>query len=243
MLNDLERYQLGTINPRDRIGSVYGIYKVVDVLDEKDSSNQYIYKIVCQECGYTKNSYWSGFASPSRIVTNCTHLNVDGEYIKCVKWTNYRLQNIFNGMKRRCYSINDKDYNYYGARGIKICDEWLKDPALFESWALNNGYKDGLTIDRIDVNGNYEPNNCRWITAIDNARYKSTTILIDVDGESHTGREWADVLGLGTNRINTYIHKYGLANTVEFIKRYKQNPSRMPSNFQSYYDLYMNDNN
>ena len=143
-------------------------------------------------------------------------------------------------MKSRCYNKEDKNYRWYGAKGIKICDEWLDNPKAFEEWAMNHGYSDNLTIDRKDENKNYCPENCTWVTLENNSKYKSTTSLVEVDGEIHTGREWSEKLGLGINVINTYIRKYGEKNTKEFIRCYLNNPGCKPKNAQSYYDLYIN---
>lgn len=127
------------------------------------------------------------------------------------------------------------------AKGIKVYQEWVDNPWLFEKWALENGYDDSLTIDRINENKNYCPENCRWVSRKDNAKYKSTTRLIEVNNQSHTGREWADVLCVGTNLINGYIRFYGLDDTKEFIKRFLENPSlrNKAEHGQSLFDLYM----
>lgn len=87
------------------------------------------------------------------------------------KKDNLRLFKIWQGMRQRCNNPKDKDYPSYGGRGIRICKEWNRS-ASFMEWAINNGYSDDLTIDRIDVNGNYEPSNCRWATYTQQARNK-----------------------------------------------------------------------
>jgi len=71
-------------------------------------------------------------------------------------------------MKQRCYNPNNRSYKTYGGRGIKVCDEWRDNFMAFHDWAIANGYEEGLTIDRIDNDGDYEPNNCRWITLQEN---------------------------------------------------------------------------
>jgi hypothetical protein len=172
----------------------------------------------------------------------CKHVGLGGVYASTVadfNWKNRRLQKIFNKMKQRCYVRESKDYRWYGDKGIKICNDWLNNPKMFEDWSLSNGYTDDLTIDRIDENKDYSPDNCRWITGVDNTKYKSTTSLIKVNDETHTGRDWAQILGIGTNTINNYVRKYGLDNTVKFIGEYLKNPGKQPNKGQSYYNLYI----
>ena len=225
----------------NHVGETYGIYTLIEFLNEKDKYGHYLYKGKCKICGYEIIKPFNHFSAPSAIVNNCRHLDRDGNYYNFNQytWDNKRIGSIFRGLKDRCYNKNNKSYKWYGEKGIKICKEWINNPKLFEIWALSNGYEDNLTIDRIDENKDYCPENCRWVPNNDNAKYKSTTSLIEVDGEIHTGKDWAKILGFGPNLINNYIRKYGLENTIEFIKKYQINPTLEPKGNQSYYDLYM----
>ena len=82
--------------------------------------------------------------------------------------TNTKLFRVWSGMKQRCYYRKHKSYSDYGGRGITICDEWREDFQTFYEWAMASGYQEGLTIDRIDNDGNYEPSNCQWLTRQEN---------------------------------------------------------------------------
>ena len=111
-----------------------------------------------------------------------------------------RLYRIWRGIKTRCQNENNKDYKHYGGRGIKICNEWNKNFAAFRDWALANGYSDALTIDRIDVNGNYCPENCRWADARTQNGNKSTCFLT-YNGETRTRKEWSEITGISVDVI------------------------------------------
>lgn len=98
--------------------------------------------------------------------------------------TNKRLYSIWYNMKMRCYNKNNNDFKYYGGRNIKICNEWLNNFKTFKDWAIKNGYQNNLTIDRIDVNKNYEPSNCKWSAIQEQQWNKRNTIYYKYKGET-----------------------------------------------------------
>jgi hypothetical protein len=132
-----------------------------------------------------------------------------------------RLYKTHQGMKARCYNSNSDSYKYYGGRGITICDEWRNSYKAFKEWAINNGYRDDLTIDRIDVNGNYEPSNCRWITNKEQQRNKRTNHLIECNGDIKPLCEWAEIYGINAETIVCRI-KAELPKELWFVKRIKR---------------------
>lgn len=125
-----------------------------------------------------------------------------------------RLANVFNGVKQRCYNNNSKEYYLYGARGITVCDEWINDSNNFYSWALNNGFKEDATqaecsLDRIDVNGNYCPENCRWVDSYVQANNTRRNIYYEYNGERHTLTEWSRIVGIKSSTLYNRINKLG----------------------------------
>lgn len=107
-----------------------------------------------------------------------------------------RLFKIWTGMMYRCYDPKHSHYGAYGGRGITICDEWRNSAEAFIEWAHSNGYEDHLTIERRDVNGNYCPENCEWITWKQQNYNKRNTRLVEINGESKTIPEWAEETGI-----------------------------------------------
>lgn len=134
-----------------------------------------------------------------------------------------RLYHIWCGMKKRCYDCTDKDYKNYGERGIKICNEWLDDFEIFQKWALNNGYQEDLTIDRINVNGNYEPSNCRWATTIEQSNNKRNNKLITIANRTMTMTMWAKERNINKNTVQSRLRSgWTELEALEFVERKKK---------------------
>lgn len=116
-----------------------------------------------------------------------------------------RLYSIWVKMIQRCENPNVERYPHYGGRGIRVCDEWHLFPKFME-WAVNNGYRENLSIDRIDLNKNYEPSNCRWATDKEQANNTSRSHTITYKGETHTISEWASICGIASRTLNKRIN-------------------------------------
>ncbi len=124
---------------------------------------------------------------------------------------NSRLHRIWANMKARCKNPQNDRFHDYGGRGIKVCDEW-NDYLTFKEWAMSNGYADDLTIDRIDVNGNYEPSNCRWVDRLTQQNNMRTNTTLVYKGESHTLAEWSKIFNIP---YHTLVTRYTRGWTVE----------------------------
>lgn len=132
-----------------------------------------------------------------------------------------RIYRIWLLMKNRCLNSKYHLFKNYGGRGITMYDEWKNDFKSFHDWALNNGYDEHLTIDRIDVNGNYEPFNCRWATKLQQQRNTTRLRKITYKNETHCISEWADILGL---EYNTLYYRFRRNNYSEdVLKRIIEN--------------------
>lgn len=128
-----------------------------------------------------------------------------GEDNKTHGETKTRLYATWQNMKKRCHKKSHKSYSYYGGRGIKVCDEWYNSFEKFREWSINNGYDDNLTIDRIDVNGNYEPKNCRWSTLLEQGSNRRNNTLILYNGEILTQAEVCRRTGLSKYMVKKYF--------------------------------------
>lgn len=131
-----------------------------------------------------------------------------------------RLYRIWTQMKTRCYNRNDEHFKDYGGRGIAVCEEWRNNFKSFHEWAVANGYADNLTIDRINVNGNYEPSNCRWATTKEQSNNKRNTPILTFEGVARTLLEWAEITGI---KYQTLFWRYKAGKTpAEILKGRKE---------------------
>ena len=116
-----------------------------------------------------------------------------------------RLYHTWQHMKDRCYNAHSEFYYNYGGRGISVCKEWKDNFCIFRDWAMANGYTDKLTIDRIDVNGNYEPSNCRWVSMKTQSQNRRNTIMAEYNGENILLTDIAKACGV---KYGTLIYRY-----------------------------------
>ena len=187
-------------------GNVYGYLTVLSETTMRDSEGRRLWECRC-ECG--------------SIVLKSTRALKDGECRSCGCKTaelriasgnvakhymsRTRLYRIWAEMKNRCSDPDSTAYKYYGGRGISVCTEWLNfEP--FMKWALESGYTDFLTIDRIDVNGNYCPSNCRWTNMSVQANNKRTSRYVEYKNEKHTISEWSRLIGINKTTIRCRLN-------------------------------------
>ena len=178
--------------------------------------NEVIWECKC-DCGNTTYVITSKLNNGHTKSCGCHRIN---ETIK----RNYkhglshsRLYQTWYNMNGRCYKKFFGSYQDYGGRGITVCDEWKNDFLKFYEWAMKNGYNDNLTIDRIDVNGNYEPSNCRWVTQSVNNFNKTNNNYIEVNGLNYAITQWTKILNVRYKDI--YYRKRTKKEMQEYIKR------------------------
>lgn len=141
-----------------------------------------------------------------------------------------RIYHIWNGMMGRCLNPNNKDYKDYGGRGITVCEEW-KTPGAFFDWALQNGFREDLTIDRIDVDKGYEPSNCRFVSNSTQQRNRRNNRVVEYAGQSHCIAEWAEITGINRRTIRSRLEMgWTPARALTETPTHKRKWSRRPQN-------------
>lgn len=196
---------------RDLTGERFGR---LTVKERAPNRGQYVYwKCVC-DCGREVEARSHSLLNGSKKSCGCYQREVASKWASRPDFrrtthgmTHTRLYRIHKGMMARCYNKNHMHYRHYGGRGIKVCEEWKKFEN-FAQWASESGYAEGLSIERIDNDGNYCPENCTWIPVEDQPKHRRTNTIITVDGEQMTLSECSRRYGIPLSTV-IYRSKHG----------------------------------
>lgn len=204
----------------DITGQRFGKLTVIGIA----SRNPLKWKCVC-DCGNTTEVRTSNLKRNQVASCGCTHKKGNPKHGQCYT----RVYKIYAKMLRRCYKTYDPAYKNYGGRGITVCDEWKNSFEAFSKWAYQNGYSDELTIDRIDNDKGYSPDNCRWATVIQQANNTRANRLFTMNGVTKTLSQWCAEYEVPYTRVHarlksgwSFEEAISLKNDARIYKRRKE---------------------
>ena len=193
----------------DIIGTKYERLTVIGFEHAKSPSRNWKWIVKC-ECGNVK-TFFPGDVRKGKVRScGCLHNELAKERASKFRnpiAENKRLYNIYNNMKSRCFKPNDSRYKDYGGRGIAVCEEWAVSFDVFADWAKANGYRNDLTIERVDVNGDYCPENCEWIPLKEQAKNKRDTVWVEYKGERVKLQDLAEIAVVQYDALHNRITK------------------------------------
>jgi hypothetical protein len=190
---------------KNEVGNVYGRLTVLKETGRKRGAVLFLCKC---ECGNEKEITGGDLRSGKVHSCGCYKIEkVTNENITH-GLNDHRLYSIYHNMISRCYNEKIDTYELYGGRGIKICNEWLnKENGFinFYKWSIQNGYTEFLTLDRMNVNGNYTPDNCRWATNQQQSNNKRSNHYVEMDGEIKTLSEWCEIFNISYKTVQSRL--------------------------------------
>jgi hypothetical protein len=188
----------------DLTGDKYGKLTVIELaVDEVGKKKKW--RCIC-ECGRESIVAGSNLRSGHTVACMRCRGEATSERITTHGKSKEPIYRVWESMKSRCERPEVKSFKDYGGRGISVCEEW-HDPSTFFGWAMSNGYKSGMEIDRIDVNGNYCPDNCRLVSRLENSNNKTNNKVIEHNGEKKTLAEWARYYGVNYKNLSRNLKK------------------------------------
>lgn len=214
--------QCNLINDSEYIGKKFGYWTIIE---PAKGNNKKAYLCECR-CGKIKKVYLDTLKLGTSKSCGCFHREEMKKRQTTHGKTGQRIIHIYYDMKSRCYDERNNRFYDYGGRGIKMCDEWKNNSSAFVEWSIQNGYTDSLSIDRIDNDGDYEPDNCRWITLKEQAQNKRSCVMFTFFGMTKNLKQWCDCIGEDYKKIYGRYHRgYETfkQREMEKIKEYIQN--------------------
>ena len=207
--------------PRDLTGQKFGRLTVLRQAPDKikpSGAHSKMWECKC-DCGNIKIISRSSLVSGDTVSCGCYHKEHAHDYGKKHGLTNTKLYTKWSGIVQRCTNPNAIHYDMYGGRGITICDEWRNNFYSFYSWSIENGYKDGLTIDRIDNNKGYYPENCRWTDLETQANNTRRNHYITYNNETKTLTQWARLLNVNVETLRYRVNHGNMKDFLELTQR------------------------
>jgi len=203
-------------------GQVFNLMTIIEETEPRKKQRQFLCRCECGHIGkYVLVLLVNGETKSCGCLRKKTFLERNTSH----GLSRTKLNAVYQAMKQRCENPNNTNYKHYGARGIKVCEEWLKSLITFYNWAIESGYKEGLSIDRIDVNGNYEPNNCQWVKMKIQTRNKRDNIFIEFNGEKLCVQDWANRLEITHTTLTKRLKKWGIEKSLTTPKSQKNDTS------------------
>ena len=195
----------------DLTGKTFGSWLVL-YRNGSTPNHAAIWRCRCLKCGREKDV--AGYTLVSGASTKCRSC-VPRETLS-LPHRKSRMSRIYTAMKQRCCNPNSRSYHNYGGRGITMCNEWKNSPDAFFEWALSHGYSDGLTIERIDVNGNYSPDNCCWIPGREQSKNRRSVVRISYLGNEYTLSDACEIINVDRHTVTAYSKKHNVSRQEAF---------------------------
>lgn len=194
-----------TMKGKDLIKQKFGRLLVVNRAYTKN--HKVYWECIC-DCGKTTFVHTSNLRCNRTQSCGCLKIEHLVDRSTTHKQRHTKLYEVWKTIKQRCFNKNNISYHNYGGRGITICDEWKNDFNSFYEWSMANGYKEGLTIDRINNNGNYEPSNCRWTTKLVQANNTRTNRYVTINNETKSLADWCRYYNISYSLVYQRIYKF-----------------------------------
>jgi len=210
------------VNTGDRFGKLTVIIELDSVLAK---SNKNVRWVLCRcDCGKEKPIQLGALCRSKDSTKSCGCISLGKPHKRLVDFKRKKdspLYVVWNSIKARCFGqVNFQPYKNYGGRGISVCDEWRNDFEVFRDWCLSHGYKKGLQIDRINNDGDYKPDNCRFVTPKENANNTRGNRKVVIGGITKNITQWAETIGISVPALRKRINS-GFPDNMIISKRLK----------------------